>query len=550
MPSRHHLAIDLGRRRLRALLATHRGKSLKVQRVLIEQLPADLDPQDAEQVGAWVAATLREAGLISRRGGFGGPHAVIALSRETIGVKRMSLPTTDDAELPDMVRFALQRELNFDVDHAVIDYLPIRKTDTETNVLAMALPNTALEFSRAMARAAGLRNHRITVRTLGVAALLQTDGYWSDRPVMIVDVTGDGVEFSVIEDGATRFSRGTDIGQGGSADDQAQHVITESKRTWMSYRILEGAANVTHALLFGEADVVGPVSVSLDKLLDVPVAIMREHPLVDTSAMKVQVKDGTEEPAADQTDGASEDLRSAWPLAGLILREVRGLPMINFAAPRKAPDIGAQRRVRIMAVGGFALLLIMAIAMYCYVDLLKLQRQRDRVIDEQRAALVDYREFQRDVDLYEHIWHWEQVRADWLAHLQHLADIARADRGPRTLVLDGMTGVLDFRRVEWDRREDEWRADSEIRIVIEGEAQDRATADTFRAQLVESDRYTASSTGADAAGGQRLPFGFTYQLRTRDPSPVDADDNDAATDDDAERTARRTEGESSNGGDA
>ena len=114
MSSRHAIAVDLGRRRLRALLAVRgrapgagRGRpGLRVKRALIEDFPADMNLDDPQVVGQWVGQRLNAAG-------FPGGRATLAIGREHVVLKRITLPTTDDAELPDMTRLAMQRELPF-----------------------------------------------------------------------------------------------------------------------------------------------------------------------------------------------------------------------------------------------------------------------------------------------------------------------------------------------------------------------------------------------------------------------------------------------------
>ncbi len=98
--------------------------------------------------------------------------------------------------------------------------------------------------------------------------------------------------------------------------------------------------------------------------------------------------------------------------------------------------------------------------------------------------------------------------------------------GPRSIRLGAiwaadhnMIFFYDARGVRY-RKTDGWSAPRVIRIVLDGEAVDRTTADAFRAALVESDVYTARSTGTDARGGSRLPYSFSYTLRTdRDLRP-------------------------------
>jgi ferredoxin len=69
-------------------------------------------------------------------------------------------------------------------------------------------------------------------------------------------------------------------------------------------------------------------------------------------------------------------------------------------------------------------------------------------------------------------------------------------------------------------------------VIVDGEAKDRATADSLRDALVKDKSYTLASTGADARGGRRLPYPFAYTIRTSDLAPKQAgaaeDDKSAA----------------------
>src|SRR5262249_22654600 len=122
---------------------------------------------DPNAVGQWVAERMRAAKF--PRG-----DAAIAIGREHVGLKRITLPTIDDSELPDMTRLAMQRELPFDAQSAVIDFVPVDRGQASTAVLAVAVPQPVIDFATAMAKAAGLGIERISLRTMGAAALLTT----------------------------------------------------------------------------------------------------------------------------------------------------------------------------------------------------------------------------------------------------------------------------------------------------------------------------------------------------------------------------------------
>ncbi len=237
MPARNVIAIDIGRRRLRALLAARGRRNLAVRRVLVEPVPENLNTQDAQAVGAWVGQCLRSAGFPKGK-------ATIAISRERVGLKRITLPTVADDELPQMTRLALGRDLPFDADTAVIDFVTLERDDTSTTVLAVAIPETVLAFEKEIAAAAGLGIERISLRSMGSAALLGSLNAPPGDGALAVDITGEGVEFTVVLDGMIRFARAADLPPLGDDTGTANAVVTETRRTWMSYRIVEDSNDV------------------------------------------------------------------------------------------------------------------------------------------------------------------------------------------------------------------------------------------------------------------------------------------------------------------
>jgi len=512
MNARNAIAIDLGRRNLRAVLVARNRDGLKVRRMLTEPVPESL-ASEATAVGHWVGRQLADAGFPKAR-------TTIAIAREQVALKRITLPTVDPNELPEMTRLALRRDLPFDPETAVIDFVCVDRTESATTVLAVAVPDSVVAFARQMARAAGLPLERISLRSMGSAALLGSLTGDADG-ALAVDITAEGVDFNVVVNGAIRFSRAGELPTLDDPSALADAVVTETRRTWMSYRIVEDSNDVRHAVVIGDRKVGREVAGSIEKVLRVSTELIAEHPRVDSGG---------------------RDLASVWPLAGLLLEPGLGVETINFANPRKAPDLAARKRQVALAITGSLIILILGA---WTIGKLKLDRLRETARDlaAQRAEAYPGRQrYKRDVLKLTHLEQWESVGVDWLEHLARVHAIAPP---PGRLVLDNWDGSLDFRGVRY-RKTDGWSAPRVIRIVLDGEAVDRTTADAFRAALVESDVYTARSTGTDARGGSRLPYSFRYTLRTdRDLRP-ESDRSETGTDAPSE-VARET---AAPGGDA
>ncbi|MCH7846976.1 MAG: pilus assembly protein PilM [Planctomycetes bacterium] len=485
MPARNVIAIDIGRRRLRALLAARGRSKLVVKRVLVEPVPESLDTQDAQAVGAWVGQCLREAGFPKAK-------ATIAISRERVGLKRITLPTVDDDELPPMTRLALGRDLPFDADTAVIDFVTLERDETSTTVLAVAIPGTVLAFEKEIAAAAGLGIERISLRSMGSAALLGSLNAPPGDGALAVDITGEGVEFTVVLDGMIRFARAADLPPLGDDTGTANAVVTETRRTWMSYRIVEDSNDVHSAVVIGDREICRHAAGPIGEMLNVRTEVLAEHPLIKRN---------------------QQDMDGVWPLAGLLLEPTLGVQSIDFTKPRKAPDLAARKRQRVLAVAGVLFIGTFAAWTIGSTRLQTLERLEATLAEQCRDMLPQRQRFKRDELKLQHLRLWQEAHVDWLDHLVHLGAVAPSSD---QLVLDSWTGMLDFRGVTYDQgkktKKPRWYTPMPIKIVLDGEANNRMTADAFRDALVRGKLYILNSAGPDTAGGRRLPYKFNYRL--------------------------------------
>jgi Tfp pilus assembly PilM family ATPase len=488
VPGRNAIAIDIGRQRLRAVLADCDRNRVTVRRTLIEPVPDDLDMTDARAVGAGAGQQLGSAGFPKGK-------SLIAIAREHVVLKRVRLPTIDTRELPEMTRLALSRDLPFDPEDAVIDFVCVERGASSTTVQAVAVPQPALSAARQALRSAGLGVEGISLRGTGCATLLGSFDTGGHGGVLAVDVVGERVEFCVIVDGVVRFSR---AGELPPADDPAQiaeAAVTEARRTWMSYRIVEDTDDVRRAVVIGDPRVSRQVAGSIGEILGVETTVFDGHPLVDAGG---------------------EDLGEAWPLAGLLLAPGVRAETVDFTRPRKAPDLASRRRQIVLAVVGLAAIIVIGALTAARLHLDSLQQKVDTLSAQRSTQYPQFLRYWRDRYKLDHLGQWDSADADWLEHFAYITDMAPP---PDRLVLDSCTGSLVFSGVKFDRKSKAFLAPKEIKIVLEGEAADRATADAFREALVETEAYRISTAGPDAQSGRRLPYSFQYHLVTADAVP-------------------------------
>lgn len=505
------IAIEVGRRTARAVWLSHSRDprmNLTVRKAMVAEIPADLrapSGNDPDALGNWLGEQLKLAGIPRSK-------AVIALPRELVGLKRMNLPTVDDAELPDMVRLAMQRELPFDAAGMVIDFIPQERSATSTAVLAVALPQPVLAATQSMARAAGLSIGRITLSTMGAAALGELGGQKSvvreqklesldrltfdSRPLtssLVIDLTGDSIELVVVVNGTIRFSRAAELPAATDRSAITDAVITETRRTWTSYRTAEEAVDVQDAVLLGDPRVGELATKSIEEIIKVKPRVLHQHESIESAN--------------------GEALDRMWPLIGLLREPDRRVPQIDLANPRRAPDIAAQKRKRRVLAAAACVLGVGLLFTMARLNLRSLQAQTGSLSQAQSGGAGEYARYWRDLYKLDHLKQWQSSRIDWLERANYLMQFSPP---PDQVVLDSWSGSIDPVDVRFDSKTRAWRTPREVTIVLDGEARDRETADAFRAKLVNDSMFSTSSTGADTKGGRRLPFGFTYRLREKD----------------------------------
>lgn len=524
--------IELSERRLRAVRGRWSKGRFALDAVVDRPCPGDLDLEQADAVGRWVRETLASAGLSTRR-------AVWVIGRRTVVAKRLRLPTTDPGELPEMARLAIVRDLPFEPDGAIIDFVPQETDDEGTTIFAFAAARGAVQTIRSIARAARIGIDRISLRSLGAPALLAASDDAPSRTSVIIDVLDDVIEFAFLVGGTLQHIRAAEIDPSLEGEARAEAVLTEARRTWMSYRMTHGDTDLGEVVLDADAVVGERVRSTLGDLLHAPVRLLAEDAPIDPP------------PSKRETGDVEFEAASLWPLAGLAVGPLVGHATIDFEHPRRPPDRHARLRQGVLGAAAMLLIAIGFFWTYAKRDFADLDSTIERLERQRSAEGPDYLRESRMVHRLQHLERWEQVRVDWIDHLVRLQSMIP---GSERLVLDGWNGSLDFDGVEYDHRagaDERWILDARILLLVEGEAVDRATADAFREQLVVAVPYRTSSTGADRAGGRRLPFGFNYRLSSSDlrlaDQPSADQPSEVASDDEADRVATREV--SSDGGD-
>ena len=481
MATRNFIAIDFSHRRLRAIEAVaHRG-GIKVLRSVSDQVPAEIAHQDASSLGRWIGRRLRETG-------FSATNAIFSVNREHAVTRRLSLPTTNSDELPSMVELSLKKDLPIDSDQAVIDFIEVQSLEATSEVLACAIPQSVLARVAGVAEAAGLTVNAISLRCFGTAKLLGSLPENQGRNALAIDLGAGGFEFVIANDESIGFARGVEALPG--SDQSEEVLVTEIRRTWISHNLADGSnEQIESGVLLATSDVAHRLELDVSRALGMEVVALDAHPMVLV-------------PSGFDSD--------TWPLAGLLLTRFQDSPAINFAAPRRAPDLQARRRQRVLLLLGLVLIAAFGGWTLGNRSLSTTRASNADLASKAKSALKEYHRNRRDGYRLEHLEAWTAINPDWLGHVE---SIRRFIPDPSRVVLDDLSLALISGGIDYDTREG-FKEVGEVRMEISGESIDRSTINGLRAQLVAEDAIQLKSNGSEKSGGRRLEVPFDFQLRT------------------------------------
>jgi len=475
------IAIELGPRRLRGVAVTFVGSGLRVVSAIAEDRPE----LEAEAVAKWIRSVLDANGIPTGR-------CLLAVSRDDVVIKRLLLETPSKGELPAMVDIAMRDELHLEGGAAIIDFLTDAVAAVDSNLLAAALPESSLDRGRKRMAAAKRPVARMSLRLLG-AASLAADPHGGG--VVCIDVSGDGVEFTLLQGTDVRVARAAVL-PAGNPEEVAEAATREARRTWMSWQAEADTVAIDRVVLIGDASITDPMLEALGAITDAPVTVLSGHPRID--------RDG-------------HDVSRLWSLLGLLLADHAGKPLIDFNSPRKPTHRFERRRQLGLAAAGVLLVLFGIIWTWGNSSVQAMQRQLD-TITAQRAKLEPrWLRYHRDRYRLAHLDIWTSVQPDWVEHLAVAVDRLQPIG---VLVLDEVSAALDYKGVDVPKKGGvgEWRPEVTARLVLEAEAESREVGEAFRQHWVEDEAWNVATTGADTEDGKRLPFGVTIRLHSPDAS--------------------------------
>ena len=434
MISKPILSIDWDSNALRIVLGASRGRSARIDQVLSVAIPAEVQRDQVESMGAFIRQALDKAKIRTRR-------VVADAPREEANFYTLRLPKAPLNDLANMVAYQIPKELSYPVDQAAVDFTSRSESEQEevNDVLVAAVRKERRDFYVQVCQQAGLRLQRLGLRPnaneFAVNALLATTPH---EHVLFVNVGPSTTEIDVLHKGHLVFSRAASVtipvsfdgtvsaasdDEAGGAEDEpfslsltsdhptgsldavVAELMIEVTRSIEAYRVTDPSASLDYAVIGGSCDI--------------------EEALAEAIEKQYKISAQPYNPAAcfgwDADRGAAAGGFAA--TLGLVLAQAAPPHRrFDFLHPKKA-ETRAQRRIRRAPIAAVVAFLFITAGFVFHVLHVKPEyEQRDRLlarIDELKDTLDEHREFERMVAALEQ---YEQQQIVWLDKLYAVVD--------------------------------------------------------------------------------------------------------------------------------
>ncbi len=262
-PLKQVLIVELGADTLKLLVATSAGKGIDLERVHVESLAPDGHADEA------LAAALKRHKIKC-------PTAIGALPRQSVNLRILELPSTDDAEIADMIELQAGRQTPYSRDEILSDYklLGQARRGTYTRVLLAIVQRSIVRERFHDIEHGGLEIARMSVSTEGLLTWVESLGLTETKAVAVLDIDASASDLIVVHQdnlvsskhimtGAAALREGGDAAAAKFADDVKRAI--EASR--------EGGVEVGSLVATGAAAAIPGLEAVLARDLGVEVSL-------------------------------------------------------------------------------------------------------------------------------------------------------------------------------------------------------------------------------------------------------------------------------------
>jgi len=226
------LAIDWDRREARAVLLASGATGASVAGAWAVPLTtADPAGLSGKQIGTRLATAISGAAT-------GKVTTIVGVGRDNVQMQLLTLPPAPAVELPELVRFQSEREFTTLGSDAALDFIPISgDSQTQHQVLAIALAASGVSEARELCEAIGAEPNRITLRACAAAALVHRAGVVdAGEMALVVNPLTDEADLTVQSGDKVVLMRTVRLPDPSQTEARQRALLGETRRTMAAVR--------------------------------------------------------------------------------------------------------------------------------------------------------------------------------------------------------------------------------------------------------------------------------------------------------------------------
>jgi Tfp pilus assembly protein PilN len=384
------LGIALGERSLMAAEVVAAGEQPQVTAVGELVYPEGVSVTSTEELAKLLAGLLRERGFTARQ-------AVIGLPAKWLVVRPKEVPPADAQTVTEMLRLSAESEFPSDIKDLVYDFAGTLGNAQAKSVLMMATPRKYIDAAVALCDAARLQAVAVTSSAV---ALGEATARTMAKDPLVLAVSPAGAEMTVQTGSAASAIRHL------RAPDPQPPFVSELRRAMLT-AVSNGRASRELILWDGA----GIDASGLGEDLGMPVRSG------DLPALGVQAP-------ATSSNGSGRKYAAAVALGltGVGL----GDESVDFLHPRLAPP-KEQRVPRWAVTGGLAVLVLVALGIFMYVDLQTKRADLSKLQSQYQAQEPQLKTAEAFVSKVSFAQAWHGGNPRYLACLQDLTNAVPED---------------------------------------------------------------------------------------------------------------------------
>ncbi|MCY2980244.1 MAG: hypothetical protein NTU79_16365 [Planctomycetota bacterium] len=197
-------------------------------------------------------------------------NVIFCIGRSSIELRSLTLPTVDKNELPDMVRFAAQRQFANAGDSWPIDYVVMPSSqEGMTDCLAATINPATVDRINKIVLSLGLTLTQIVLRPMASATMaIIKQPQLANSAVLLMELYGDEADMAVMDQGNVVFMRNVRFSNPAEAESNSFALLGEIRRTLIAAASQRSNLNIQQVRIWGSgpqhADLCETLSLALE----------------------------------------------------------------------------------------------------------------------------------------------------------------------------------------------------------------------------------------------------------------------------------------------